>query len=368
MFIERATYKKLLLAPEERNVKWCKETVVQAHEKKRGSTRLRVLVLASDALFAHFFPEPVRARLSEVADWSRRSEPEDSALLREQIAQADVLMTTWHSPFLNVDMLGAAPRVRLIAHCGGEVKSRVAEELFEYLTVTNAADPMAAGVAEMALTLMLTLVRKVPEYAAEMRAGVIRTNEDASEGETVRGRKVGIVGFGRIGRAFARLIKPLGAELLVADPHCSPEIVSNHEARLTNLNELVGSCSVVILAAGLTAATRNLFDAKRLALLPDRACLINVARGGLVDMDALLAELRRGRITAALDVTDPFEPLPADHELRRLPNVLLTPHIAAGGIEIRCAMGAIAVEEVVRFSRGEPPRNFVTREMLRTMT
>ncbi len=336
--------------------------------KNTCGNRPHVLVLASDVLFAHFFPEPVRARLSEVADWSRYSEREDSVLLREQIAQADVLMTTWHSPFLHANMLGATPRVKLIAHCGGEVKSRAAEQLFDYITVTNAADPMAAGVAEMALALMLTLVRKIPEYAAEMRAGIIRTNEEASEGETVRGRKVGIVGFGRIGRAFARLIKPLGAELLIADPYCSPEIVSSHEARLTDLDELVGSCSVVILAAGLTAETQNLFDATRLALLPDGAYLINVARGGLIDIEALVSELRTGRITAALDVTDPLEPLPADHELRRLPNVLLMPHIAAGGIEMRRAIGAIAVEEVVRFSRGEPQRNLVTREMLATMT
>ncbi|MBA2705203.1 MAG: hydroxyacid dehydrogenase [Blastocatellia bacterium] len=333
-----------------------------------SATRPQVLVLASDVLFAHFFPEPLRARLSEVADWSRYSEREDSALLREQIAQADVLMTTWHSPFLRADMFGATPRVRLIAHCGGEVKSRAAEELFDCITITNAADPMAAGVAEMALALMLTLVRKVPEYAGEMRAGVIRTNEDVSEGETVRGRKVGIVGFGRIGRAFARVVKPLGAELLVTDPYCSTEIVSGHEARLVALDELVRSCSVVILAAGLTPETRNLFDARRLALLPDGAYLINVARGGLVDMAALVVELRTGRITAALDVTDPLEPLPSDHELRRLPNVLLTPHIAAGGIEMRRAIGGIAVEEVVRFSKGEPPRNLVTRAMLATMT
>jgi phosphoglycerate dehydrogenase-like enzyme len=345
-----------------------KENVDKAPVKNTCGNRPQVLVLASDVLFAHFFPEPVRTRLSEVADSSRYSEREDSALLRERIAQADVLMTTWHSPFLRADMLGASPRVRLIAHCGGEVKSRAAEELFDYIMVTNAADPMAAGVAEMALALMLTLVRKVPEYAAEMRAGVIRTNDEASEGETVRGRKIGIVGFGRIGTAFARLIRPLGAKLLVADPYCSPEIVSSHEARLTELDELVGSCSVVILAAGLTGETRNLLDARRLALLPDGAYLINVARGGLIDIDSLVAELRMGRIAAALDVTDPLEPLPADHELRRLPNVLLTPHIAAGGIEMRRAIGAIAVEEVVRFCRGDPPLNLVTRKMLATMT
>src|SRR5688572_1414422 len=122
----------------------------------------RVLVLASDVLFSHFFPEPVRARLSAVANWSRNAERENSSRLREEIAQADVLITTWHSPFLNRELLGSRPRVRLIAHCGGEVKSRVAEEMFDQITVTNAAEPMAMPVAEMALAMMLTLVRKLP--------------------------------------------------------------------------------------------------------------------------------------------------------------------------------------------------------------
>jgi phosphoglycerate dehydrogenase-like enzyme len=330
--------------------------------------RPNVLILASDALFEHFFSEKSLQRLDEVSTWSRLCEREDSASLRSQITNADALMTTWHSPFLQPDMFGAKPRVKLIAHCGGEVKSRVAEEVFDHITVTNAAEPMAHGVAEMALALVLTMVRRIPEYVSDMRNGVIRTNDQVSEGETINGRTIGIVGFGRIGRAFAKLVKPLGAELLVADPYSSAEFVACHDARLVDVDDLLGSCSVVVLAAGLTPETRNLFDCRRLSLMPDNAYLINVARGGLIDTEALLAELRRGRITAALDVTDPLEPLPEDHELRRLPNVLLTPHIAAGGIEMRRAIGAMAVDEVVRFANGQLPRNRVTREMLATMT
>jgi phosphoglycerate dehydrogenase-like enzyme len=327
-----------------------------------------VLVLASDVLFSHFFPESSRPRLSEVAEWSQYAGRDDSPQLRAEIARADVLMTTWHSPFLRSEMLGIPPRVRLIAHCGGEVKSRVEEEIFDHITVTNAAEPMAAPVAEMALALMLTLVRRVPDYAAEMRAGLVRTNEYVSSGETIRGRKIGLVGFGRIGKGFARLLEPLGADLLVNDPCCDTEAVFGLKGKLVELEELLRSCSVIVLAAGLTPETRNLLDARRLALMQDGAYLINVARGGLIDMDALLAELRTARITVALDVTDPLEPLPTDHELRRLPNVLLTPHIAAGGIEMRRAMGAVAIEEVVNFCRGERLQNVVTREMLATMT
>jgi phosphoglycerate dehydrogenase-like enzyme len=342
--------------------------VDQASTETRELVRPRVLVLATDVLFSHFFPESARVRLSEVAEWSRHAGRDDSPQLREEIAQADVLMTTWHSPFLQMDMLGTRPRVRLIAHCGGEVKSRVEEGNFDHVTVTNAAEPMAAPVAEMALALMLTMVRRLPDYAAEMRAGVVRTNEYVSCGETVCGRKVGLIGFGRIGRAFARLVEPLGVELLVTDPCCTAETVAAHKGKLLGLDELLSSCSVVVLAAGLTPETRNLLDQRRLGLMPDGAYLINVARGGLVDMDALLSALRAGRVNAALDVTDPFEPLPPDHELRGLTNALLTPHIAAGGIEMRRAMGAVAVEEVVRFCKGEQLENIVTRDMLAMMT
>jgi len=244
----------------------------------------------------------------------------------------------------------------------------VSEDVFETVTITNAADPMARGVAEMALALMLTLIRRIPDYAAEMRNGVTRTNEYVSEGEVLFGRRVGIVGFGRIGRAFAKLLKPLGVEIVVSDPYAKHDSVAADEARLVQLDELVSSCSVVVVCAALTPETRGMFDQRRLALLGDGSYLINVARGGLIDLEALLGELRTGRITAALDVTDPLEPLPSDHELRKLPNVILTPHIAAGGIEMRREIGSIAVEEVIRFAKGEPPLNRVTREMLATMT
>ena len=330
--------------------------------------RPNVLVLASDVLFQHFFTETSLEKLGEVAGWNRCSLRDDSSQLRSEIANADVLMTTWHSPFLTAEMLGTNPRVRLIAHCGGEVKSRVAEEVFEFVTVTNAADPMARGVAEMALALTLTLVRRIPEYAGEMRTGVSRTNEYVSEGETLFSRRVGIVGFGRIGRAFANLLKPFQVEVYVSDPYALSAQVATHGGKLAQLDELVSSCSVVVLCAALTAETRNMFDKRRLSLLTDGAYLINVARGGLIDLEALSSELKSGRISAALDVTDPVEPLPADHELRRLPNVILTPHIAAGGIEMRREIGAVAVEEVVRFAKGEPPVNRVTKEMLATMT
>ena len=328
----------------------------------------RVVILSSDVLFEHFFSESARARLTEVADWSQYSEVEESDALRRKLQTADILMTTWHSPFLKLEMFGPHPRVRLIAHCGGEVKSRMEEQVVDHITVTNAAEPMAAPVAEMALALTLALVRRIPSYASEMHSGLIRTNEYVSQGETLRRRRVGLIGFGRIGRAFARIVAPFKVELLVSDPWATSEAVAAVGGALVDLDQLLSSSSVVVLAAALTNESRHMLDQRRLGILPNGAYLINVARGGLIDFDALSNELRSGRLSAALDVTDPLEPLPVDHELRRLPNVLLTPHIAAGGIEMRREIGEVAVSEVVRYCKGEPLQNVVTPEMLATMT
>ncbi|HEX8149909.1 MAG TPA: hydroxyacid dehydrogenase [Pyrinomonadaceae bacterium] len=338
------------------------------NERAGAEGRPRILLLTSDALFPHFFPAHVLARLGEVGEWEHYNGREDSAELRGQLSRSDALVTTWHSPFLRMGMMGSPRRARLIAHCGGELKARMEPEVVERLTVANAPGPMAAPVAEMALAMVLTLVRQLPRYDREMRAGLVQSNEVVSRGETVRGRRVGIVGFGRIGRAFARMVAPLGAELYVSDPYCSEGTAAEHGAQKVETEELLRTSSVVVLAAGLTDETRGMLDARTLALMPDGAYLVNVGRGGLVEMDALLAELRSGRLSAALDVTDPFEPLPPEHELRRLPNVLLTPHVAAGGIEMRHALGETAAEEVARFFRGERPENVVTPEMLARMT
>jgi phosphoglycerate dehydrogenase-like enzyme len=123
---------------------------------------------------------------------------------------------------------------------------------------------------------------------------------------------------------------------------------------------------VVALHAPSLPETHHLIDARRLALLPDGAGLVNTARSWLVDEAALLAEVRTGRIDAALDVFDD-EPLPTDHPLRGLPNVLLTPHHAAGTVEGRLRQGGIVVDEVERLLRGEGLRHAVTAADLERM-
>lgn len=326
-----------------------------------------MLVLASDALFAMFFPPEATLRLGRLCAWERSSARRDSAALRRRIAAADVLVTTWHSPYLRVDML-AGSRVRLIVHCGGELAARMEPAVLDCVTVANTPEAMALPVAEMALAAVLSLVRRLPEHSRAMRRGLSPSAGVATQGETLAGRRVGLIGFGRIGRAFARLVAPFGAELSVYDPFCASSALRACGARRSDLDPLLRESTVVVLAAALTDDTRDLLDRRRLALLPDDAVLVNVARGGLVDLPALVAELRSRRIRAALDVTDPLEPLPRDHVLRRLPNVLLTPHVAAGGVEIRRAMGCAAVEAIERFFGGRSVPHTVKRSQLARMT
>ncbi len=136
--------------------------------------------------------------------------------------------------------------------------------------------------------------------------------------------------------------------------------------RVTSLDELLSNCRVIALHAPSTPQTYRMIGARELALMKDGALLVNTARASLVDSGAMLTELRNGRISAALDVFDEA-PLPADSPLRRLANVILTPHVASHTVNTHFRQGEVTVDEVQRFVTGEPLRYAVTAEMLETM-
>ena len=331
-----------------------------------------LLVLAGEELFTSFFDAPRRRRLSGLYRWRRAGGRSLTPALRALIARADAVLTTWDSPRFDASLPEAAPRLRLIAHCGGEVKRRFAGPLFDRLTITNAATPMAPYVAELAVTFLLGAARNVDAYREALRRPAndvyARVHERGAGDETVRGRTVGLVGFGRIGQAVAELLRPFGARLLVHDPYASVSLVRRYGAIRAPLRRVLAASSFLILAAALTDETRGMLGARALARLPDGATLINVARGGLVDLDALTREVRRGRLRCALDVTDPLEPLPPRHPLRRLPGAVLTPHVGSAQAEVRRQMADVLLDDLERFARGRPVRNRVRGPMLERMT
>jgi phosphoglycerate dehydrogenase-like enzyme len=334
--------------------------------------RPRLLVLAGRALFGSFFDRPRQRRLSRRYHWRRLPDRTLTPRVRAALLDADALVTTWDSPPFGPGLLDLARHLRTIAHCGGEVKGRFARPLFRRLVITNAPGPMAPYVAELAVAFALHAVRRIDDYRAALRRPSNRvyreTHLHGGGEETLLGRTVGLLGLGRIGQAVAERLAPFGARLLVYDPFVSRARIGRYGGKAAQLEPLLRASSVVILAAALTDATRGLLDARRLSLLPDGATVVNVARGGLLDLEALTREVRRGRLRAALDVTDPSEPLPPRHPLRRLRGAVVTPHVGAAAVAVRRAMADLVLDDLERVSRGERPRNRVTPGMLDRMT
>lgn len=322
-------------------------------------------------LRASFFPDSVWDSLAALGSVRLPDDGTDlgsAAVFAELVGPADVVVTSWGCAPLSAAVLAAAPRLRLLAHTGASVKAYVTAESFARgVRVTQAGEPMAYAVGEQALALTLSVLHRVYRFDHALRTGVEWTAaRNVSPPRELRGSVVGVVGASRTGRAYLAMVRALGAHVLVTDPYLSTSEATRLGATRVELDELLRSSRVVSLHAPVLPSTVGMIGARELALLRDGALLVNTARSALVDTQALLAELRSGRIDAALDVFD-TEPLPLDDPLRRLPNVLLTPHQAGGTLEARRGGGEVVVAEVGRFLRGEPLRHEITPDMLNHM-
>jgi D-3-phosphoglycerate dehydrogenase len=191
------------------------------------------------------------------------------------------------------------------------------------------------SVTELALALAISALRHVPQAADELRRG----RWSQPKGTLLSGKTVGIVGFGHAGRDLASLLRPFECRILVAD------VLPADEAgvELAELDELLAAADVVSLHVTLDDSTRGLLDRRRLGLLKPAAVLVNTARGGLVDEQALAELLREGRLAAAAFDVFALEP-PGDSELLGLPNFLGTPHIGGSTEEAILAMGRAAID------------------------
>jgi phosphoglycerate dehydrogenase-like enzyme len=198
-----------------------------------------------------------------------------------------------------------------------------------------------------------------------MQRGHIRSRDQQAKAEweffepdELEGRHVVILGMGSIGSAIAERLRPFDVEITGVGRTARDGVRG-----LAELDEILASTDILVAMLPLTSETRGLLDARRLALLPDGALLVNAGRGRTVVTDALVPELASGRLRAALDVVDP-EPLPKEHPLWVLPNVLITPHMAGDSPSTTVRCFALAGDQIRRFAAGEPLLNEVGRYLL----
>lgn len=291
-------------------------------------------------------PFPALERLEaahEVEAWPGDMPPSPDEL-RAAVEDAEGLLSLV-TDRVDASLLDAAPRLRAIANMAvGTDNIDLEAAAARGIPVGNTPDVLTDATADLAFALLLALARRIVPGAEKVRSGAWRTWEPAADlGADLAGATLGIVGRGRIGEAVARRAAGFGMEVV-------------HSSRSSGLplGELLERADVVSLHTPLTRETRHLIDADALARMKPTALLVNTARGGVVDQDALREALHAGRIAgAALDVTEP-EPLPADHPLLDAPNLLVVPHVGSATVRTRARMAEMAVENLLAALAGSP--------------
>jgi phosphoglycerate dehydrogenase-like enzyme len=331
-----------------------------------------IAVLGGEELFASFFDERRRRRLSRFSHWTLLPNQSYDAATISRLAGAEALITTWDTPYLSAETMKQLRSMRIIAHCGGEVKKRFEKSLFRRLVIVNTPEPMARPTAELGAAFLLYAARNIDHYrdALRKRSNRIYDEVHITGGATssLLGREVGMIGFGRIGRALVEMLRGFDVRWTVHDPFASRKLPAGVHVKFGSLNDVLKRSSLLTVTAAATERTRHLLNRERLAMLPDGSVVINIARGSLIDLVSLTREVESGRLRCALDVSDPEEPLPVNHPLRALPGAMVTPHIGGGGLHTRGEMADAAIDELQHFFSGEPVQHRVTTRMLGRMT
>ena len=253
----------------------------------------------------------------------------------EHLPASAAVLTGWGTPSFTREMLEAAPDLKIIAHTAGSVKELFSPEIVREvlvprgITVFSGNNGLALNVAEATIGLMIMASRRWSEHILEFKTKGAGADVPRN-GQFLTGATVGLVSASKVARHVIRLLQAFDCRVLLYDPYVSPECAHGLGVELVGLDDLFKHSDIVSLHAPSTGETHNLIGAAQLKKMPDGATLVNTARGKIIDHDALLEELKRGRIVAALDVSEP-QPLPLDSEFWRLPNVVLLPNLAGDG-------------------------------------
>ena len=276
------------------------------------------------------------------------SEPiKDATRLAAALDGVDALLVRSATP-VTADAIAGTRSLRLVGRAGAGVDTiDVDAATAKGIAVMNAPDGNTLAAAEHALSLLFALARHVPRADAGMKAG--DWPKAGLTGFELEGKKLGVVGLGRIGGTVARKARALGMDVAAYDPFLPPSAAGHGSVPLKPLEELLGWADVVTLHVPRTKDTTHLLNARTFALMKPGAYLVNAARGGLVDEDALLDALDAGRLAGAALDTFATEPLPADSKLRAHPKLILTPHLGASTGEAQQAVSTILARQVLDY-------------------
>lgn len=297
-------------------------------------------------------PSPAFRTLSEFAEVSYFDTlPGSPDRLVERIGDAALVLNVRSSTKFTEDVFARCPELKLVSLWGTGTDNIDLEAARRHrVTITNTPGVSAFSVAEHALALMLGAARKIAAQDAAVRAG----GWPRGQGIELRGKTLGLIGLGAIGRRFAELGRAIGMRVIAWTIHPNPAF----GIELVELDELLRTSDVVSLHVRLSPQTEGMIGAREFGMMKRSAILVNTARGAIVDEQAMIDALDKGRIAGVgLDVFTK-EPLPAGHPLTRLPNVLMTPHSAGITPEALEAGLRLAVENVRSFLEGTP-RNVV---------
>lgn len=326
------------------------------------TTRLNVVVTRR-------LPPAVETRMKELFDVELRDP--DTRMTREEIAAAmtrcDVLVPTLTDAIDSAMLAQAGERLKLIANYGAGVDHiDVASARQRGVLVSNTPGVVTEDTADMTLALILAVTRRIPEGLAEMQAGEWQGwSPMAHLGGRIGGRRLGILGMGRIGQAVARRARAFGMQIHYHNrKRLRPEVEGDLEATYwESLDQMVARMDILSVNCPHTPSTFHLMNARRLRLMKPTAVIVNTSRGEVIDENALTRGLRSGEIAGAgLDVFEHGHEL--NPRLRDLPNVVLLPHMGSATLEGRVEMGEKVIINIKTFADGHRPPDQVVPGML----
>lgn len=308
------------------------------------------------------------ARYYDVDVWDRYQQPPYEVLLRK-VKEVDALVSLL-TDRVDCELLRGAPKLRIVAQYAvgfDNIDLDCATRLGIY--VTNTPGVLTESTAELTWALILAVSRRIVESDVFVRWGEWYRSGTAWHprmmlGTELRGKMLGVIGFGRIGRRVAEIgARGFGMRVIYYDVVRSPEAERELGAEFRELSELLKEADVVSVHVPLTPQTKHLINERALKLMKRTAILVNTSRGAVVDTEALVKALREGWIAGAgLDVFEE-EPLNPNHPLTALKNLVIVPHIGSATYEARHAMAEAVADNLIAFYNGQIPPNLVNRNV-----